>query len=1210
MTGKLSDQPLKTLEQRFQALRERASGLPETSRQKLETAFQELSQAIAALRAAGGDPPVEIPGGPKASDGGGPGEPPPAGPVPCDTILSNIFNAIPDLLTVVDRDFNVIMANWHGCDFITEAERRANLKCYQVFVHRDRPCEPCQVQEVLATGKPQKREWRSPVTGEVWEISAFPILEESGRLILVAEHLRIITERHRAEKALRASERRFRTLVEDSPESVFVTDVQGTILAASRVAAQRIGKEWSEVIGTSIYGILPPEIISRRQTFYDQALATGRPVRFEDQRDDFHFEVHITPILDAHGQVSMMSIMALDITHRKQAQAALLKSEERFRAVFATAQDAIFIKDRSRRYSQVNPAMERLFNQPAADLIGKTDTELFGEAAGAHIHAEDQRVLHGEVVTGVHTKPVQGASLTFHVVKVPLHDEAGQVVGLCGIARDITARQRAEEALKESEARFKFLFEYAPDAYFLMDLQGNFLDANRAAENLSGYPQEELIGRNFQTMPLLDDRQKSLVTELLAQSVYGEVVGPVDFTLSRKDGRQVIIEVKGLPLAIKGQSLMLAVARDITARKQAEEALRESEARYRTLFEASPDAIIVMDLDMNIIMGNQRSWEIVGHDSPEQPVSRKGIEDIASEDRPRVTAAIQALLATGRTQTFEATMLKPDGVRFPSLNSAALIRDAAGNPQAILGIARDITALKQAEAELRQSEQKFRLMAENIQDLFWISTPDLRRVIYLSPAFEQIWGRPREELYQAARSFIQAVHPEDRERVRAGMLAAQAQGASWSHEYRIIKPDGAVRWVQDRGFPVRDDQGQVILFTGMATDITARKALEEQLRQAQKMEAVGRLAGGVAHDFNNLLMAITGYGELMRAEVNKSDPLYTHLENILKAGDRAAALTQQLLTFSRRQIVHLQVVDLKQVILDLQPMLRRLIGEDLDLEIITDPGPAAVKADPGHLSQIIMNLVVNARDAMPRGGRLTLKTAPVNFKVARHSRFGLIPAAAYVRLEVRDTGVGMDEATQAHIFEPFFTTKEPGKGTGLGLSTVYGIVKQSGGHIDVASEPGGGSVFTIYLPHLKTGVVPPKVKTPIAASCRGQETVLLVEDEDVLRTLLAKFLRLYGYTVLEARHGGEALLLCERHPEPIHLMVTDVVMPQMSGRELADRLTPLRPEMKVLYISGYTEDALVQHGVTALSVAFLQKPFKPIELVRQVHAVLHPPVRP
>jgi two-component system cell cycle sensor histidine kinase/response regulator CckA len=346
----------------------------------------------------------------------------------------------------------------------------------------------------------------------------------------------------------------------------------------------------------------------------------------------------------------------------------------------------------------------------------------------------------------------------------------------------------------------------------------------------------------------------------------------------------------------------------------------------------------------------------------------------------------------------------------------------------------------------------------------------------------------------------------------------------------------------------------------------------------------------------------------MRAKVLKDDPLYGHLENILKAGDRAAALTQQLLTFSRQQIIQPQVIDLNRVVLDLEPMLRRLIGEDLHLEVVTDRRPAVVKADPGQMGQIIMNLVVNARDAMPQGGRLALETAAIDLTEGCHTRFGLTPPGAYVRLEVQDTGVGMDEATQTHVFEPFFTTKEPGKGTGLGLSTVYGIVKQSGGYLDLSSSPGAGSTFIIYLPRLESIVVAPKAKIPITASLQGEETILLVEDEDMLRGLLAKFLRLYGYTVLEARHGGEALLACERHPGPIHLMVTDVVMPQMSGRELADRLTPLHPEMKIIYMSGYTGDALIRHGVADASVAFLQKPFRPIELARRVHAVLYPPV--
>ena len=621
----------------------------------------------------------------------------------------------------------------------------------------------------------------------------------------------------------------------------------------------------------------------------------------------------------------------------------------------------------------------------------------------------------------------------------------------------------------------------------------------------------------------------------------------------------------------------------------------------RTLIEANPESLFLLDTRGVILAASRVAArrfdktleEIIGTDAfalvpPE--VGRKRFE------------IFQQVVATGTPERFEDVRgdFHLDISMTPIFDQDKVVQVAV--------LAVDVSLRKQAETDLRESERRFRLMAETIQDVFWIATPTLDRVIYASPAYEQVWGYSRQELYEHPQRLFESIHPEDRGRALAAITAAREQGSPSDHEYRIIKPDGAVRWIHDRGFPIRDEQGQVTMFTGVARDITESKALEQQLLQAQKMEAVGRLAGGIAHDFNNLLMAIMGYGELMRSKVLKDDPLYSHLENILKAGDRATALTQQLLTFSRQKIIHPQVVDLNRVVLDLEPMLRRLIGEDLDLEVVTDGRLGAVKADPGQLSQIVMNLVVNARDAMPQGGRLTLKTAPVDFTVGHHSKFRLAPPGPYVKLEVRDTGVGMDEATQAHVFEPFFTTKEPGKGTGLGLSTVYGIVKQSGGYLDLVSSPGAGSTFTVYLPRLEGAVEPPKPKIPVTASFRGEETVLLVEDEDVLRGLLAKFLRLYGYTVLEARHGGEALLTCERHPGPIHLMVTDVVMPQMSGRELADRLTPLRPEMKIIYMSGYTEDALVQHGVANLPVAFLQKPFKPIELARQVRAVLHPPV--
>ncbi|MDP2045750.1 MAG: ATP-binding protein, partial [Deltaproteobacteria bacterium] len=420
-------------------------------------------------------------------------------------------------------------------------------------------------------------------------------------------------------------------------------------------------------------------------------------------------------------------------------------------------------------------------------------------------------------------------------------------------------------------------------------------------------------------------------------------------------------------------------------------------------------------------------------------------------------------------------------------------------------------------------------------------------------------------------------------------------------DYEWTGPQGRTYQIYD--YPFADIDGSpMVLELGM--DITERKALEAQLLQAQKMEAVVRLAGGVAHDFNNLLMAIMGYSELIRTNLIKDDPLYKYSEDILKATERAASLTQQLLAFSRQQVMQPQVLNLNRVAGELEKMLRRLIGEHIEMEIVAGPDLGMVKADPGQIGQIIMNLAVNARDAMPTGGRLILATDNIEFTATHKCRFENIPPGSYVRLTVTDTGSGMDAETLAHIFEPFFTTKEVGKGTGLGLPMVYGIVKQKGGCVDVESHPGQGTSFKIFLPRLEAAVEAPGARVSLAAKLEGSETILVVEDEDALRTLLCRFFRLYGYNVLEARHGGEALLICERHPGPIHLMITDVVMPQMSGRELADRLAPLHPEMAVFFISGYTDRDLTGYGAPGSSQHFIPKPFRPMDLVKKVRDFL------
>jgi PAS domain S-box-containing protein len=517
----------------------------------------------------------------------------------------------------------------------------------------------------------------------------------------------------------------------------------------------------------------------------------------------------------------------------------------------------------------------------------------------------------------------------------------------------------------------------------------------------------------------------------------------------------------------------------------------------------------------------------------------------------------------------------------------------------------EVSGRKRLEAALRESEQRFRQLAENIQEVFWLIDVATRRIIYVSPAYETVWGRSCESLYDDPSAWLEAIHLEDREHVERSLERSWG-GQTFDETYRIVRPDGAVRFVRARRYPVCDKDGRVFRIAGVAQDITEHHNLEEQFRHAQKMEAVGRLAGGVAHDFNNLLSVILSYSRWVAQKLEPGE-LLDDVRQIETAGLRAAELTSQLLAFSRQQVLQPKIIDLNESIGKIDRMLRRVLGEDIELSTISGASVWPVRADPGQIEQILMNLAVNARDAMPQGGRLTIETANTELDEAYTRLHSGTRPGPHVMLAVSDTGVGMDKATLARIFEPFFTTKGTGKGTGLGLSTVFGIVQQSGGSIWVYSEPGRGTTFKIWLPRALAERETAGAASQPAPSIRGAETLLVVEDDAQVRQLVEGILRKDGYDVLVAEGAAEALRRVDEHAGKIHALVTDVVMPGTNGRQLAEQLKARRPDLKVLYMSGYTDNVVVHHGVLDAGVKFLQKPITPSKLSAMVRETLDDP---
>jgi PAS domain S-box-containing protein len=628
--------------------------------------------------------------------------------------------------------------------------------------------------------------------------------------------------------------------------------------------------------------------------------------------------------------------------------------------------------------------------------------------------------------------------------------------------------------------------------------------------------------------------------------------------------------------------------------------LLEREELFRLISENAADMIAVVDMEGRRIYNSLAYQKVLGY-SPEELKKSSGFEQIHPDDRAKVQEAATEARRTGEGKTLEYRIRHKDGSWRVLESTSSAILSRTGEPTRLVVVNRDITERKKTVEALRQSEISFRSMVEEAPYGIYRVSED-GEFLRVNPALQKILGyETSDELLNTNLGLDVFRHPVDFERL-VELLGSVGEFKDVEVDWK--RKDGTPITVRCSGRRLTEGQGGAPYFEAFAEDVTDRRVLERQLRMAAKMEAVGRLSGGIAHDFNNLLGVIIGYSQVLRRRLGPDNPLYEHAEEVEKAGQRAVALTRQLLAFSRQQILTPVVLDLNTLVSDMEKMLPRLLGEDIAVSIKLDPELGRVKADQGQIEQVVMNLAVNARDAMPGGGKLVIATANVELDQAYARQHPGAKPGRCVLLAVTDSGTGMSSETLAHIFEPFFTTKEVGKGTGLGLATVYGVVKQSGGYVWVDSQLGKGASFQIFLPRVEETVVPISADPSHEENLHGSETVLLVEDADALRKLARSFLLDHGFQVLPASNGEEAVEVARNHDGPIHLLLTDVVMPGMNGRILADQLLAKWPRLKVVYISGYTDSFIAGHGVLEDGTHLLHKPFTEDALIRKIREVL------
>lgn len=1018
----------------------------------------------------------------------------------------------------------------------------------------------------------------------------------------------------------------FQLLFSGNPHPMFVVD-RSTLrfLEVNGAAIRAYGYSRDEFLQMTVTGLRSAADELRAMQISDR---TSRSLSCQGQwrhrrKDGESFDVEITTQgIEFAGREAILTV-ALDISARRAAEQKVAEQSAYLRALTESNPLAVVVLDDSHRIQMCNPAFELMFGYHQAEIFGVAlDSLLSPDSLNDEAAALTARASSGEVVRAkTRRKRSDGSLIDIQVTAVPLIVN-GKRTGTFAMYEDISDRRRAEQAQHEAEQRLQSLFENAVEGIFQATPDGRLLHANPALARMCGYNSPEELIESVKDLALDSYADPAARAEFKRRMAEEGFVQTFEYQLIRRDGGTIwVSETSRCVRDENGEiSCYEGTIEDVTARKRSE---LERQVTFEIIHAVNAtdnlnDLLHVIHQSLKKVLYAENCFVALYEPAsgmfhfpffadqfdqapPPQQVGRSCTAHVYRTGRAMLIpqTVFDKLAADGEVELVGTPSPTWLGVplRTPAATIGVLVvqhyedenayneRDleflASVGGQIALAIER-----KRADAKVRDSEARLRVLVEQLPAVLWTVDKDLRFTSSLGAGLSRLGLKPNQLVGKSLLEYFETADQtflpiaSHRRALGGEPMTFHVEWKSGSYACHVE--------------PLRNADGELEGAICMSLDITDRKQLEEQLRQAQKMEAVGRLAGGIAHDFNNLLMVIQGYADLLAERLPQGDPLRRNAEQIQTASQRATSLTRQLLAFSRKQMLAPKVLSIQSVVSDMEKILRRLIGEDVHLETSSAADLGLVKADRSQIEQVVLNLAVNARDAMPDGGRLTIETANVELDAACSHPPAVLSPGKYVMLAVTDNGCGMDSETQAHIFEPFFTTKEKGKGTGLGLATVYGIVKQSGGYVWVYSEPGRGTSFKVYLPRIEDDSVSAATRDrrpSERALPHGSETILLVEDEKGVRELAREYLHTCGYKVIEAEDGHTALELAAMHAGTIHLLMTDVVMPGISGRELAERVKTLRPRTKVLFMSGYTDQSVVRHGILETDAVLLQKPF-------------------